>query len=76
MRCLTVKIEFVDSNLAKQEQLEELRKGIDARIAEVTKLSFENEQLHMKYQNFAEKYSPKNILASFFTGFFAIFLMF
>lgn len=55
-------VSLVDSNLSKQENLEQLRKGIDARIAEVTKLAFENEQLHMKYQNFAEKYSPKNIL--------------
>lgn len=53
---------FVDSNLLKQEKLEELKRGIDVRIAEVTKLAFENEQLHMKYQNFADKYSPKNIL--------------
>lgn len=53
---------LTDSNLSKQEELEELRKGVDSRIAEVTKLAFENEQLYMKYQSFAEKYSPKNIL--------------
>lgn len=53
---------FIDSNLSKQEQLNDLRKGIDARIEEVTKLAFENEQQYMKYLNFAEKYSPKNIL--------------
>lgn len=56
--------ELADSNLSKKDELDELRKGIDARIAEVTKLAFENEQLHMKYQNFADKYSPKNILVS------------
>jgi ESCRT-I complex subunit VPS37 len=38
-----------------------LRGNIDQRIEEVTKLAFENERLHVKYQNLSDKYSPINI---------------
>jgi ESCRT-I complex subunit VPS37 len=53
--------ELAESNLSKQEQLKELRGNIDQRIEEVTKLAFENERLHVKYQNLSDKYSPINI---------------
>ncbi|KAJ8913544.1 hypothetical protein NQ315_017095 [Exocentrus adspersus] len=53
--------ELAEGNLSKQDRLEELRKGIDSRIEDVTKLAFENERLHAIYQNFSDKFSPRNI---------------
>lgn len=53
--------ELAEANLAKQEQLLNLRKEIDGRIEEVAKLAFENERLHVIYQNYSDKYSPRNI---------------
>ncbi|EFA03761.1 vacuolar protein sorting-associated protein 37A [Tribolium castaneum] len=53
--------ELAESNLSKQEQLSELRSEIEQKIGEVTKLAFENERLHMKYQDMSDKYSPFNI---------------
>lgn len=53
--------EIAESNLKMQDQLEELRSGIESRIEEITKLSFETERLHSVYQNLSEKYSPRNI---------------
>ncbi|RZC34361.1 vacuolar protein sorting-associated protein 37A [Asbolus verrucosus] len=53
--------ELAESNLAKQEQLQELKMNVDRRIEEVTKLAFENERLHVKYQDLSNKYSPVNI---------------
>ncbi|XP_065164041.1 vacuolar protein sorting-associated protein 37A isoform X1 [Atheta coriaria] len=53
--------ELADSNLSKQPLLEDLKKDINTRIEEVTKLAFETERLNMAYQTISEKYSPKNI---------------
>lgn len=39
----------------------ELHVDIDKRIEEVSKLAFENERLSGIYQNYSDKYSPKNI---------------
>ncbi|KAJ8927478.1 hypothetical protein NQ314_020075 [Rhamnusium bicolor] len=53
--------ELAESNLSKQGKLEELREGIDSRIEAATKLAFENERLHVIYQNLSDKFSPRNI---------------
>ncbi|XP_044267870.1 vacuolar protein sorting-associated protein 37A isoform X2 [Tribolium madens] len=53
--------ELAESNLSKQEHLSEMRSEIEQKISEVTKLAFENERLHMKYQDMSDKYSPFNI---------------
>ncbi|KAJ3654658.1 hypothetical protein Zmor_013832 [Zophobas morio] len=53
--------ELAETNLSKQVELVELKANIDKRIEEVTKLAFENERLHVKYQNLSDKYSPVNI---------------
>lgn len=60
----TYVIRIADSNLSKRERLENLKKGIEDRIEEVAKLSFENERLHTLYQNLSDKYSPRNIKVS------------
>nr|CAI5860063.1 unnamed protein product [Callosobruchus analis] len=53
--------EMAVSNLSKKEVLEELRKNVDQRVDEVTKLVLENEQLLASYQTLSDKYAPKNI---------------
>ncbi|CAH0558209.1 unnamed protein product [Brassicogethes aeneus] len=59
--CIAQIEELAESNLSKQQQLEDLRFGIDSRIEEVTKLAFENERLLGIYQDLSDKYSPRNI---------------
>lgn len=57
---------FSEANVSKQDKLEELRNNIDSRIEFVTKLAFENERLHGIYQNFSDKFSPRNIKVNVF----------
>lgn len=53
--------EITDLNLSVEESIEDLRKDIETRLEEVTKLVFENERLNVNYQSLSEKYSPRNI---------------
>ncbi|KAJ8985501.1 hypothetical protein NQ317_015043 [Molorchus minor] len=53
--------ELADANMSKKAKLDELRSGIDSRVESITKLAFENERLHVIYQNISDKYSPRNI---------------
>ncbi|KAG5883154.1 hypothetical protein JTB14_033405 [Gonioctena quinquepunctata] len=53
--------ELAELNLSKEDKLGELKKDIDSSIEEVTKLAFENERLHVIYQNLSDKYTPRNI---------------
>lgn len=63
---------IADSNLSKRERLDEFKKGIDSRLEEVTKLSFESERLHTIYQNLSDKYSPKNIKVGTYLHFYQV----
>lgn len=68
--------ELAESNLGKQEQLIELRSNVNERLEQATKLAFETERLHVKYQNLSDKYSPGNIKvgkSNVFTFFFRLF---
>ncbi|XP_018568891.1 vacuolar protein sorting-associated protein 37A [Anoplophora glabripennis] len=53
--------ELAEANLSKQNKLNELKSNIDSKIEHVTKLAFENGRLHAIYQNFSDKFSPRNI---------------
>lgn len=52
---------ILEANLSKQEELEQLRRDVDSRIEEVTKLAFDNERLHVKYQSYSSNFAPRNI---------------
>lgn len=53
--------ELAISNLTKRERLDDLKKAIDERIEEVTKLAFETERLNATYQTLSDNYAPRNI---------------
>ncbi|XP_057670850.1 vacuolar protein sorting-associated protein 37A isoform X1 [Diorhabda carinulata] len=53
--------ELAESNFSKEDKLKELKKSVENRLEEITKLAFENERLHSVYQQLYDKYAPRNI---------------